>query len=368
VSQTLVADARASRITKITHPAFPPGIETWEKGLTGLRLSDQSNSSRAQTVPRLGFQSPDITIFLNDGKRHLYLAMWLLCRVPHVGSCAVDATAIGVDKSIWESMPRITKEQWRTFLFRTKRMVSDPSTPSNPSSLTQETPTEAQGHIKSRTVKHPTRTLSPYLDSLIDLQQTCKTIFWLDCEHSFETEEDLRRFFTNERCSEVLWEVSESNFRFELMFLDMVLAQDHWMDLEGETPGRAAAHREQQLLRIFPKPSDSLPDSYLVTAMPNRDVGLAADHWRGRENALHGMYHILSSWPSFPPSIVCYSNTSAATATLEASLIQFYCQSFYDTFGRVPTCPRKIPASSRKRGRCIPFIEAAARAADAAQG
>jgi hypothetical protein len=370
-SQSLVAQARATRAATLASPFFPPAIETWEKALLAINISDEASAVRKQAAPRLGFQSPDVSVFFNDNKRHLYLGMWLLCRVPHKSYCAVDATAVGMDKAIWESMPRITKEQWRTFLFRSKQLVaqtpSEPE-PQNPDNNGEEDDvagsSQKPSHTKTKTRKHIIRTLNPYLNGLIDMEESCDTIYWLDQRYPFKTEADLIRIFTPDVTAEILWEICESNFRFELMFLDMVLCPHRWMHIEGADPQETIAYRERALLGIFPSPAEDIRPSYLVTAMPNRNVGLAAEHWASRENPLRAFYLLLCGWPSFPSHLTCRMHNNETATALEESLTKFYCQSFYDTFGRLPTCPRRIPASSSKRTPCIPFIEAAADAAE----
>lgn len=170
-----------------------------------------------------------------------------------------------------------------------------------------------------------------------------------------ETEEDLRRS-VSPLIPEIVWEIREDAWRLELMALDQALAQSLWPlandDLVASSDARHdRLQRETALRRVFPaRRGDELGEVF-VSEIPTDDHGLAAYHWTNRHGYLVALREVMLDWDGCPEAIVNASlaRTEISTLRLENLLTQFYCESFFDTFGRVPLVPCRLPYRSRKR-------------------
>jgi hypothetical protein len=341
-------DARVSRIAKITDPAFPPGIEAWENGLAAITLAAPSTGGTT-VARRLGFQYPDPSLFLNESKRHLYLTTWLLTMNVHKSRSVADIEAQGINPEIWHSMPYITKQAWGTYLFRAKHIV-------NLESQIEDADNQAQTTAAlPGAVPNPGRTTNPYLNTLLDIQKASHDLCWADMILSFSTEDDLKAIYSDNPGlpAEILWEIYESSFRFELMFLDMQIGHLAWRGQTGDRDSalEAISNRQQQLLDVFPTIDPGIPKTYHVSHLPNRDLGLAGDDWSARHKSIKALASLMEYWPGVPNIIITgyYNESRKDVEELEKAVAKFYCQSFYDTYGRPPVCPRRLPPSAKQR-------------------
>ena len=134
---------------------------------------------------------------------------------------------------------------------------------------------------------------------------------------------------------EMIWELFEHNFRYELQALDMAAAPSEWHD----------AHLRQDAVRsVFGRDG-----KFIIwnDALPSSNVGLQAESISDRLSSLEQFRLLMKSWRDVPTAIRDVSLFDVVSKALfnerEYQIILFYCQTFYDFFGRPPVCPHRIP-------------------------
>ena len=136
-----------------------------------------------------------------------------------------------------------------------------------------------------------------------------KKIEWNGTEWTAESSENAALV------KEVLWELSELNFRYELFALDVRLTGK-----ERLTQILAAVGNEQ--------------DSFYRVSPANVDTGLVSTDMDSRLKRLRSLHELMSEWKvgvEIEPG-----------ERLEETVASFYCQCFFDSFGRSPILPRGL--------------------------
>ena len=114
---------------------------------------------------------------------------------------------------------------------------------------------------------------------------------------------------------EVLWELSELNFRYELFALDVEKSGK-----ERLTEILVAVGNEQE--------------SIFRVSVGKIDTGLVCADVETRSKRLRSLHELMSAWKD--------GVEIPATERLESTVASVYCQTFFDTFGRPPILPRGL--------------------------
>ena len=114
---------------------------------------------------------------------------------------------------------------------------------------------------------------------------------------------------------EVLWELSELNFRYELSALDV------------RQTGR---ERLVEILAVVGNEQDSI----FWVSVAKVDTGLVSMDLETRSKRLRLLYELMSAWKD--------GVGVPATENLESTVASLYCQTFFDTFGRPPILPHGL--------------------------
>lgn len=131
----------------------------------------------------------------------------------------------------------------------------------------------------------------------------------------------------------VLWELSELNFRFELLALDKQASG---------VSGAAAEDHQDMICRCFPNYS-------LIAELPNATQGLASLDWQQRLPILLRLRTLMRDWRGHKPtplilpdldSLNLYTETD--TLMLEDAVARFYTQTFFNFFGRAAVIPTRL--------------------------
>jgi hypothetical protein len=148
------------------------------------------------------------------------------------------------------------------------------------------------------------------------------------------------------------------SFRFELVSLDAIAANVMYQAREESTWENAAAARIQEVLWVFPM-SGEVVGPFMISEIPNRDLGLTALDLVERNRYLVALGHLMSSWKGCLDSITRASSGSLVTQVhhLEEACAVFYCQSFFDNFGRAPVIPCHLPSRSLARSQPVTFAD-----------
>lgn len=153
---------------------------------------------------------------------------------------------------------------------------------------------------------------------------------------------------------QILWELSELNFRCELVALDK-RAHNDTLSLDppplaaGEnTPTPMPLSREELVNRCF------VGTSMLDIQLEHANMGLACPLWPDRRDYLVALRNVMETWSGFrdyasskncmdllePP--VMSEFTESKTRRLETLVTGFYTQTFFNFFGRAAVLPRRL--------------------------
>jgi hypothetical protein len=120
---------------------------------------------------------------------------------------------------------------------------------------------------------------------------------------------------------EILWELAELSFRFELLALDMRVttstSDDHQELIRACFPGGASA-------------------SLLVADLGTANHGLRNVYWEPRSVYLHVLKNVMTTWKGEVPPIILAKKmqwTEWEIEDLEGEITHFYVKTFYDHFG-----------------------------------
>ena len=136
---------------------------------------------------------------------------------------------------------------------------------------------------------------------------------------------------------EIVWELFNNNFALELLATDRVrfpchnLSEDEGMDCDAWV---AACFPEGILVSV----------DYLML-----DRGLGAAHWRDRYEYVEAFHLLLLLWgwgiamtlEEMLP--LMHTSSEREVEDVERLAYPFYCQKFFDFFGRAPCVPPRVP-------------------------
>jgi hypothetical protein len=132
----------------------------------------------------------------------------------------------------------------------------------------------------------------------------------------------------------VLWEVTELNFRFELLALDKRASSSEHKD-DG---------RQELITNCFKE------RSLLIADAEHANAGLGSCDWKEKLSLLLRFRTLMRDWMGMKPtplllddlpSIDDYSENDVLQ--LEDAIARFYTQSFFRFFGRAATIPARLP-------------------------
>ncbi len=129
---------------------------------------------------------------------------------------------------------------------------------------------------------------------------------------------------------EIVWEIAELNFRYELAALDCLLSEI------------SSASRRLEVYKCFPPPA-----SLFACDIRFAGRGLAAAVQRDRAPYILTLRHLMEMWPEGKPLrevVHCTAEEFDDTQLdrIERVVTQIYTQSFFKYFGRAATIPRRL--------------------------
>jgi hypothetical protein len=127
---------------------------------------------------------------------------------------------------------------------------------------------------------------------------------------------------------EILWELSELNFRFELFALD----------------SRASTVKGDRQALVAACFAGCTSGSLLVTDLATANCGLADVDWEKRSTYLHALKRVMMSWPSAPSILQLekFRWSDKDIDELEEHVCHFYVDSFYNHFRWAPIIPQHL--------------------------
>lgn len=280
-------------------PLLPPIIPSWASG-----LSQVDRPSGFKGLLKLGYAFPDPNMIVGSANVMGYLITWLSRRG------AVFWREVSTESSM---SSRATAQDWRSFLSR--RLPTSP-----PASL----PATAAQRRKAKA--------ADYFAELV-LKDMPEAVYW---RGQIINNGDV----PSPIAMEVLFELFEANFRVELLALDRVLMPKEWSNQSTHTA------RDELLRNVFFDPEGKPGGYYLIAEIPPENYGLASNNWEVRRVFVENLRLVMSSWPisrhRLPGSTQSLMEFQFVEA--ERDIARFYCQRFFDMFGRAAVVPHRLNA------------------------
>ena len=135
---------------------------------------------------------------------------------------------------------------------------------------------------------------------------------------------------------DILWELYELNFIHELQSLDRRACQN--LDLLNASQ---LFDRQVEISQCFPT------SSFRHVPIPSESIGLADNDFDERFRFVTPLVFVMNTWKGEKPAILA-SNlsdlqlTSDATRELEIVVAKYYCQQFFNYFGRAAQVPHRL--------------------------
>ena len=345
-----------ANVADVNSPFMPLPVPTWANALRNLDTDRRRLKHHPGDVINIGYKYPKPEIFLNSRNRALYTATWLAVRAHHAYTLATGT----------ELPPPITAQQWRNFLLRiipfldaedidyAPDLEDTTSVPLPPQPATKGKQRKVGASSRKKRVKKS----NSYLEDIPLGNTLIERVVFYDTTIQLGTAQELEQALTPEVTQEILWELCHMSFRFELLSLDYLLADTLYHGREGITQAAAARSRSEQLLRVFPMSGDVL-GSFMISEIPNRDLGLTSFDLEERNRHLVALGRLMCPWKGCPDSIRDASHLpiEAHVQALEEACASFYCQSFFDNFGRAPIIPCRLPPRSLARPEPVTFAD-----------
>jgi hypothetical protein len=139
-----------------------------------------------------------------------------------------------------------------------------------------------------------------------------------------------------------VWDSHEHNFRAELISLDRCIMSEVWKN------PRAGMDRERKLRAVF------FSEILLMVSVPPGFKSIASQDAKDHCSFVDGFRLVLADWPGTVPA--CLKTLQLrkqldgedvwdfeAMRLVERKAYPFYCQTFFDHFGRAPSIPHTYP-------------------------
>lgn len=149
--------------------------------------------------------------------------------------------------------------------------------------------------------------------------------------------------FDHRRGQELVWQLCELNFRFELLALDIHITRPP-PPIEGQTIDSVAADFRLQRQELI---STVFPGSALTSVSPSTvGEGLASADWGDRYQRLRILREVMQAWDvPVPIAVKGFMGPTAETEGalhVERAIAMHYGQTFYDIFGCPPILPHRL--------------------------
>lgn len=295
----------------LSKPMAPFPIPAWSRALTNI---DQSPSRNTKGHPAALYMFPDPSLLCSDGQqlRTKNCESWVRMRPNWLMLLSLKPSAA------------LSKQSWRDFL------VVDPS--GDWWNKTGST-AEAKRRQRMRDLLAP-QTIDNFFFAGIQTRSTTgEAMVWQGKEYVAGQEPPLPVF------REIIWELCERIFRYELIMLDRrACANLTFSDSDTDQ----LFDRQELISKCF---VDSLFD---VVSIPSTNVGLAADHFRARLPYVLALVAVMKGWKGEKPATFSLASTpvfefsESRALDLEEDAACLYTQTFFDHFGRAPPIPYRL--------------------------
>jgi hypothetical protein len=296
----------------------PPDIPAWTQAMQAVdKDKTQVHLDLPHTEKGYTFPDPNSLAGLSADQQAKKLVAWLSLRP---ATCSKAFVAAGLKP------PTGSGAVWRSVLNIDSKTVI---------------PTSPYFHEQSgkekKTSKVATAIKVLFGDLVESLKGSQKAVYWHDC--CLPVQDDHIVALDRNIVREIIWELFEHNFRFELRALDMIAAPSHWSN------AKSAVERLEEVRQIF---GEGPSGKFVIwnDPFPRYNEGLQGIDIGMRTLPMERLRRLMLSWPNVPQSFTTATfmrGMPLEMERLEYAVILFYCQSFFDFFGRPPIVPHRIP-------------------------
>lgn len=302
---TLTVDR--NKFSPLDCPYAPYPIPAWSAGLLAVDQSPANLVEATKTMQHYGhyiFPDPGLFIHIRTGMK--YIESWLRIR------------EVWLMRVANEPSMALSNQYWRTYL-------------SIDNAVTLKEDTKA-----ARRRQEILDMLLPDTDTYSGVERRSGSmgpIIWQDREYpqgALPPENVVR---------EILWELYELNFIHELQSLDRRACQN--LDLSSDSQ---LFERGVKISECFP------PSSFRHVSIPSENRGLADDDFDKRFRFITGLAFVMNSWKGDKPAILTgdlfdLQLSPDGAKELEKVVAKYYCQQFFNYFGRAAQVPHRLFAT-----------------------
>jgi hypothetical protein len=297
-----------NKFSPLDSPYAPYPIPAWSAALQAVDQSPANLVEATKTMQHYGhYIFPDPGLFIHPGTAMKYIESWLQIR---------EALFMRVAN---EPSLALSSQSWRTYL------SIDNTAPGKEDTKAARRRQEALNMLLPNTdmysgVKRRSGSMGP--------------IVWQGTEYppgALPPENVVR---------EILWELYELNFIHELQSLDRRACQN--LDLSSTSQ---LFDRQVEISQCFPT------SSFRHVSIPSENRGLADDDFNIRFGFVTALAIVMQSWKGDKPAILAGDLTDLqfspeGAMKLEKVVAKYYCQQFFNYFGRAAQVPHRLFATS----------------------
>lgn len=300
---------------ELTGNMIPDTPPVWSQAFGMLDRTRRMSNPPPKSVTGYRYPDPGLVIF-SDGRRERNLFNWLLVRDAATRRAVNDAsTTRGIPLGV-------SNELWRLYIGTDFIDGFDRVASPAPAAKSSRQHDKNYSNSNRRQVLIDIFGRPPDSHNIREVEWQGHVIQWgTICEH-----DDLL-------VKEIMWDLHQSSFRFDLIALDRYLAPDCWV--------RGSSHRYDLICKIF-----GSNEPLAVLPLPSRDFGLLSADPLEKGMAYDALSSLMSDWP-----VVADECNAIDGPNLERTTAIAYCNIFGKTFGRPPILPKFVPRSSGCRGR-----------------
>jgi hypothetical protein len=292
-----------NKFSPLDSPYAPYLIPAWSAALQAVDQTPSNLVESSKTKEIYGrYVFPDPGLFIHARTAAKYIASWLRVR---------DIWLMRVAK---EPSLALSSQTWRTFLSIDNAVLGKEET------KTGRLRREAFDIILPSDMYPGVERQSSLMGPIV----------WRGTEYSVGTlpPENVVR--------EILWELYELNFIHELQSLDLRACSD--LDLSSATQ---LFDRQIKISQCF------RTSSFRQVSIPSENLGLADDDFDKRFQSVTGLVFVMNSWKGDKPAILAsdlfdLQLTPDGAMELEKIVAKYYCQQFFNYFGRAAQVPHRL--------------------------
>jgi hypothetical protein len=296
-----------NKFSPLDSPYAPHPIPAWSAALQAVDQSPANFVEATKTLQHYGrYTFPDPGLFIHARTAMKYIESWLRIREAWF-------MRVANEPSLAQS-----NQYWRTYL------SSDGTVPE-------------KGDTKAaRRRKETLDLLMPNTNMYSGVEKRSGSmgpIVWQGKEYPSGVllPEDILR--------EILWELYELNFIHELQSLDRRACQN--LDLSSASQ---LFDRQIEISQCFPT------SSFRHVSIPSENRGLADDDFDKRFRFVTGLVFVMKSWKGDKPAILAgdlfdLQLSPDGAKELEKVVAKYYCQQFFNYFGRAAQVPHRLFAT-----------------------